>query len=602
MDGSFLVGAGSPSAAMASLTDAGVGRHHPTGMICPIHPPRVTTRRPTGPTMGAGRTGGDEDAAMSGRRGAGSGLARYLPALGWLGGYRRSWLRGDLVAGVTTAAVVIPQAMAYATIAGLPVQVGLYVATVPMVVYALAGTSRPLSVSTTSTLAALTAAAVATVGSGDPARALAAASTLAALAGALLLGAGLLRLGFMADFISAPVLAGFKAGTGLLIAAGQLGKILGVPQEGDSFLGKVASALSQLDHISWPTLTLAAVSIAILLGLRRWGPRSLPGPLLVVAFGILLAATTGLADRGVALVGAIPAGLPGFAAPDPALVGPLVGPAAGVALMAFVESIAAARAFTAPDEPEVDADQELRALGAANLAAGCFQAFPAGGGLSQTAVNRQSGARSQLAGITTALVVVLTLLFLTPLFEDLPQATLGAVVIVAVVGLVDLAALRRIHGLRFRDYALALVALGGVLALGVLGGVLLAVVVSMLTMIHGANHPPIEVLGRRPGGGQWRALDRHPDGQTIPGLLVLRPVASIYFANGPRLRARLLGLVDAADPHPRVLVLELGAVPDIDVTALDMVRRLPDADAFQGRLSRELDAAATAFGETTPFR
>ncbi|HEV3013259.1 MAG TPA: SulP family inorganic anion transporter, partial [Actinomycetota bacterium] len=431
----------------------------------------------------------------------------------------------------------------------------------------------------------------------------------------------------MADFISSPVLAGFKAGTGLLIAAGQLGKILGVPQKGDGFFAKVGSALANLGEISWPTFALAMASIAILLGLRRWAPRSLPGPLLVVGLGIVLAVTTGLADRGVALVGAIPPGLPDLAAPDLDLVGQLVGPAAGVALMAFVESIAAARAFAAPDDPEVDADQELRALGAANLAGGCFQAFPAGGGLSQTAVNRGSGARSQLAGIATARVVVLTLLFLTPLFENLPEATLGAVVMVAVVGLVDPAALGRIRLLRFRDFALAVVALAGVLVLGVLGGVLLAVLVSMLTLVHGVNHPPIEVLGRRPGSVHWRDLERHPDGETVPGLLVLRPVAPIYFANGPRVRKRLLDLVDAADRPPRVLLLDLDAVPDIDVTALDvvagldaelrrrgitlwltnlnarpldMLRRLPDAGAWEPRLFREPDDAAAAFSARPP--
>jgi sulfate permease, SulP family len=353
---------------------------------------------------------------MSGRRGAAAGRGRYVPALGWLGGYQGPWLPGDLAAGGTTAAVVIPQAMAYATIAGLPVQAGLYVATVPMLVYALLGSSRPLSVSTTSTLAALTAAAVA-------ARA---------------------------------------------AAGGRL--------------------------------------------------------------GILLAVTTGPANRGVALVGTIPPGLPELGLPDLDLVSQLLGPAAGVALMAFVESIAAARAFTGPGEPDVDADQELRALGGANLAGGLFQAFPAGGGLSQTAVNRQAGARTQLAGSATAVVVALTLLFLTPLFEHLPQATLGAVVIVAVTGLVDLAALGRIRRLRVRDFRLALVALAGVLVLGVLQG----------------------VLGRRPGSSHWRDLDRHPDGETVPGLLVLRPVASIYFANGPRVRRRLLDLVEPADPPPQV--------------------------------------------------
>jgi sulfate permease, SulP family len=559
---------------------------------------------------------------MHDRTGAASRVAEYLPAAQWLRAYRRPWLRGDLAAGVTAAAVVIPQAMAYATIAGLPVQAGLYVATVPMLVYALLGTSRPLSVSTTSTLAALTAAAVAVAAQGDPSRAPTAAAVLAALSGALLLLAGMLRLGFMADFISAPVLAGFKAGTGLLIAAGQLGKVLGVPQEGDSFFGKLGSALSHLGEVSWPTVGLAAGSIAILLGLRRYAPRSVPGPLIVVALGILLAVATGLADRGVALVGEIPPGLPQFVAPDLAMVEGLLPVAAGVALMAFIESIAAARAFTADGEPEVDADQELRALGLANLAGGCFQAFPTGGGLSQTAVNRATGAHSQVAGIVTAGVVALTLLFLTPLFENLPQATLGAVVIVAVAGLVDLAALRRIRRIRVRDFGLALVALAGVLVLGVLQGVLLAVVVSMLTLIYGANHPPIEVLGRKPGTGAWRDRSRHPDGETVPGLMVVRPVASIYFANAPRVRRRGLDLIDTARPRPEVVLLDLGAVPDIDVTALevlpaldadlrgrgitlwlanlnerplDMIRRLPDAAAWERRVFREVDDAVATF-------
>lgn len=559
---------------------------------------------------------------MRGRPAATSRLVEYLPAVGWLRAYRRRWLRGDLAAGATTAAVVIPQAMAYATIAGLPVQTGLYVATVPMLVYALLGTSRPLSVSTTSTLSALTAAALAVTAGGDPSKAPAAAATLAALSGGLLLLAGLLRLGFLADFISAPVLAGFKAGTGLLIAAGQLGKLLGVPQQGDSFFAKVGSAISQLGAFSWPTVGLAAGSIAILLGLRRWAPRSLPGPLIVVALGIFLAAATDLADRGVALVGEIPPGLPQLAAPELAMVEGLLPAAAGVALMAFVESIAAARAFTADGEPEVDADQELRALGAANLAGGCFQAFPAGGGLSQTAVNQATGARSQVAGVVTVGVVVLTLLFLTPLFETLPQATLGAVVIVAVAGLVDLEVLRRIRELRVRDFRLALVALAGVLVLGVLQGVLLAVIVSMLTLVYGTNHPPIELLGRMPGTRSWRDLARHPGDETVPGLMVVRPVASIYFANGPRVRRRLLDLVDAAAPRPEVLLLDLGAVPDVDVTALEvlagfdaelrgrgitlwlanlntrpleMLRRLPDAAALKPRLFHEVDDAVARF-------
>jgi high affinity sulfate transporter 1 len=506
-----------------------------------------------------------------------------LPPLDWLAHYRPRWLPGDLIAGCTTASVVIPQAMAYATIAGLPVQAGLYVATVPMVAYATLGTSRPLSVSTTSTISAITAAAVALTAGGDPARATAAAATLAALAGLLLLAAGVLRLGFVADFISAPVLAGFKAGTALLIAAGQLGKVLGVPQEGDHFFGKVASAVSLIDDADPTTVLLSAGTIVVLLAVRRWAPRWVPGPLLVVLGGILLAAVAGLAARGVALVGPIPPGLPQLAAPDPELVPALLAPAAGVALMAFIESIAAARTSRRDDEPEVNADQELRALGAANVAAGFVQAFGAGGGLSQTAVNRQAGARTQLSTVSTAVVVVLTLLFLTPLFEQLPQPTLGAVVIIAVAGLIDIEALRRIRAIRVRDFWLAIVAFVGVLLLGVLGGVLLAVLISVLTLIHSTNHPPIEVLRRDPHG-HWRAGHAHDD--SPPGLLVLRPVAGLYFANAARIRTRIVQLVDAAPDRPRVPVLDLAAVPDIDVSAVEVLHALDGDLAGRGTALR----------------
>lgn len=298
-------------------------------------------------------------------------LARYLPAVGWLRRYRGAWLRGDLVAGVTTAAVVIPRPW------HTPPSPGCLSRPAPVRGHRAHGRLRPRRHLPAAVGQHHLDPGRADRGRGDPAgrrRPVAGPGGRlhpGRLSGLLLGGAGLLPLGFLADFISAPVLAGFKAGTGLLIAAGQLGKLLGVP------------------------------------------------------LGIGLAMTTGLAERGVELVGTIPPGLPRLALPDLDLTGRLLGPAAGVALMAFVESIAAARAFTGPTEQEVDADQELRALGAANLAGGCFQAFPAGGGLSQTAVNHASGARTQVAGLAAAMVVVLTLLFLTPLFEQLPQATLG---------------------------------------------------------------------------------------------------------------------------------------------------------------------------------
>ncbi|MDA0171656.1 SulP family inorganic anion transporter [Solirubrobacter taibaiensis] len=436
-------------------------------------------------------------------------------------------MRKDALAGVTTAAVVIPQSMAYATIAGLPVQVGLYTALVPLLAYALVGTSRALSVTTTSTIAALTGAAVATV---PPDQAMAAATTLAMLAGLLLVAAGVLKLGFLADFISHPVLAGFKAGTGLLIAVGQLGKVLGIEQTGDSFFEKLRSAIQNLGEISWPTAGLAAATIAGLYALKR---TQIPGALVAVGAGIAVGAL-GLLD--VALTGAVPSGLPTPVAPDLDLIGPLLPAAAGIALMSFVESIAAGRAIAHKGEREPIADRELLALGAANLAGGLFRSLPAGGGLSQTAVN--DGAETKRAGLVTAGVTVLTLLFLTSVFADLPQATLGALVLVSAIGLIQIEPLRQIGEIHRRGVLCGLVTLLGVLTLGVLQGVLIGVLASMLLVFHALNHPQIDQL----------------DDGTI------RIHGPLYFANVQRVKRHVLEL----DPEPR---LDMSAVTGVDVTA-----------------------------------
>jgi SulP family sulfate permease len=477
--------------------------------------------------------------------------------------YQRAWLRGDLLAGLTTAAVVVPQAVAYASLAGLPVQVGLYVATVPMVAYALVGTSRPLSVSSTSTISILTAGALVEAGAaGDAGRAAGTASLLALLVGGLLAAAGLLRLGFLADFISSPVLAGFKAGMGLVIAASQLGKVLGVPVEGDSFFAKVWSALRQLGDANPATVALALGGLAVLLALHRWAPR-VPGPLVVVVCGIALVGLADLEGRGVALVGPVSGGLPRFELPGLAGAAALLPAAAGIALMSFIESISAARAFAAKTDPPVDADRELLALGAANLGAGLFQAYPAGGGTSQTAVNDGAGARTRLAGVVTAGVTVLALTVLAPLLADLAQAILGAIVLVAAIGLVDLAPLRRIRTIRQRDFWLGLVALLGVLAVGVLRGVLEAVLISLLVLLHELNHPRI-VAGER-----------------APGLLVIHPEGRLFFANARRVCDRIAAIAVGQRPPPRVVLLDLSAVNDLEVTALDRLADL--AEDLHGR-------------------
>jgi high affinity sulfate transporter 1 len=507
-------------------------------------------------------------------------LARILPILGWLPGYSSARLRYDLVAGATTAAVVVPQSMAYATIAGLPVEVGLYTALVPMLVYALLGTSRVLSVSVTSTLSMLTAAQLAlVVQSGDPGDYVAAASTLALLAGAFLVLAALLRLGFIANFISIPVLTGFKAGIGLVIFVGQLGKVLGISVPKGPFFQTILAVVQNLGAVHWPTFLVALVTLAILIGLPRLVPR-LSAPLVAVVVGIAASALLGLDGRGVKLVGDIPPGLPPLALPDLSLVRHLWPGALGIALMSFTESIASARAFVHHGDPPVNANQELLALGAANLAGSFFRAYPSGGGASQTTVNQRAGARTQVAGIVTAGGVALTLLFLGPLIGLMPQATLGALVLIAAAGLINLGDFRAIARVRWEELGWAAVALVGVVVLGTLQGILVAVAVSMLTLLYHANHPPVYALGRKPGTDVFRPLGDHPGDEVLPGLLMVRVEGRLHFASAPRTGDTLRALIQKA--LPRVLVLDLGAVPDIEYTALNMLTDFEDKLREQG--------------------
>jgi SulP family sulfate permease len=495
-----------------------------------------------------------------------TGIAKYIPILGWLPKYQSGWLRFDLVAGLTAAAVVIPQAMAYASIAGLPVEVGLYTCLVPMVVYALLGSSRPLSVSTTSTIAMLTATVLATVAAGGSRGGLiVTAATLAVLVGALLVLASVLRLGVLANFISAPVLTGFKAGIGVVIFVGQLGKVMGIQESSGSFFQKILSLLQGLGDIQWPTLILGLLTLAILIILPRLVPR-LPAPLVAVAFGIAASGLLNLEAQGVALVGDIPAGLPSLSLPDLSLVQALLPGALGIALMSFVESIAAARAFQKHGEPPADADQELLALGMANLAGGLFQAMPSGGGTSQTAVNDEAGAKSQIAEIATAAVVVITLLFLAPLISLMPQATLGALVLVAAAGLVKVSEFQKIGRVSKRELIWALVAFAGVVLLGTLEGILIAVGLSLLVLIYQANHPPVYQVGRKPGTDIYRPMVDHPDYETVPGLLILRTEGVLNFASSPRAIDKMRALVLEQDP--RVVALECSAIPDLEYTAL----------------------------------
>jgi high affinity sulfate transporter 1 len=494
----------------------------------------------------------------------------WLPALAWLRSYDRSWLRGDVVAGLTAAAVVVPQAMAYAAIAGLPLAVGLYTAFVPLVVYAVMGTSRRLSVTTTSTIAILTAGALQPiVPAGSNEALVAAAATLAALVGAILLLASLLRLGVVASLISEPVLVGFKAGVGLTIVLDQVPRLLGVHFAKGHFLHNVVSIVDHVPQASVPTVLLAAAMLALQLGLQRFLPR-VPASLVTVAAGITASALAGLQRAGVELVGEVQAGLPPFALPDASLFAHLWPAAIGIALMSFVESVAAGRAFRGANEPQPEANRELLALGLANAIGGCFHNLPSGGGTSQTAVNSQAGARSQVAGVVTAAVVVAVLFFLAPLVRLMPQATLAVVVVVPCAGMIRAREFRAIRRTRLMEFSWAVSSLAGVVALGTLRGILVAVVLSLLALVYHASRRPVFALGRKPGTDVFRPLSaEHPGDETFPGLLLLKTEGMLHFGNAQRITGLMWPLIQ--EHEPRVVVLDCSAIPDLEYTALKVL-------------------------------
>jgi high affinity sulfate transporter 1 len=481
-----------------------------------------------------------------------------------------STLRPDLVAGVTAAAVVLPKAMAYATVAGLPVAVGLYTALLPMAIYALLGSSRVLSVSSTTTLAILTGTQLAlAVPDGDPGRLATAAATLTALVGALLIVAAGLRLGFVADFISAPVLTGFKAGIGLVIVLDQLPKLLGVHIAKQGFFRDVLAVAQQVPEASLVTLAVAGATFALLIGMDRLWPHS-PAPLVAIAGGIAASWLLGLSALGVSSVGSVPRGFPSLTLPDLALVESLLPGALGVALMSFTETVAAGRAFRDRDDPPLSAGRELIATGVANLGGALTGAMPAGGGTSQTAVVRAVGGRTQTASLVTAAAAALVMLLLAPLLGLMPLATLAAVVIVYSVGLIqprDFAAIRRVRTLEFRW---ALIACLGVLVFGTLKGIVVAIVVSLIGLGAQTARPQVYAIGRKRGADVLRPLSpEHPDDETFEGLLIARPEGRIFFVNAQTVAEQINALV--AQHRPRVVALDMSRVPDIEYSALQML-------------------------------
>jgi SulP family sulfate permease len=508
-----------------------------------------------------------------------------LPIRKWLAGYRREWLSGDLVAGLTVAAATIPAALAYAELAGLPAVYGLYASIVPALLYVVLGTSRQLQIGPGSTLSILVAASLGgAMVAADSEEAIVAAAVLALIAGGLLLAAGLLRLGFVADFLSGPVLSGFTTGAALIIISSQLGKLFGIEVDADGFFETIWEVASSLGETNGSTLALGVGAIVMLLAMQRWLP-SLPSSLIVVVLGIAAVSIFDLKAEGVSVVGDIPAGLPGLDVPDLGKIDDLFGAGVAVALLVYVETIAVSREFGARHSYRIDANQELIASGAANLGAGLFQGFPVDGSFSQSALNDSAGARSQIAALVTAIAVALVLLALTGLLTNLPSTVLAAIIIVAVLSLIKVAELRRLwwlqrpseEGSRWLaarlDLASAVITFAGTLLIGILEGILIGVGFTLLALLQRASRPNVAELGQVSGEGVYRDIARAPDAETVPGLVILRWDGELFFANASNFREQVMSLIEDSE-EPRGVLLDASAVTSIDVSAADMLAKL----------------------------
>jgi high affinity sulfate transporter 1 len=527
-----------------------------------------------------------------------------MPGLGILLGYRRSWLRGDVVAGVTVAAYLVPQVMAYAGVAGLPPVAGLWGILPALVLYALLGSSRLLSVGPESTTALMTATVVGPLAAGDPARYATLAATLAIAVGLLCIVAWATRLGFLADLLSRPVLIGYLAGVALIMMVDQLPKLTGVDTAGSTFFPQLWSFVRNLADVHPATVVFASVALAFLFAVARY-VRAVPGPLLVVVLGTAAVAALGLDDRhGIRVIGDVPAGLPGLAVPDLTELPHLVVPALGVLLVGYTDFILTARAFAdrAPGADTLDTNQEFLAMGAVNVGAGMVHGFPVSSSASRTALASSSGARSQAYSLAAAAAVLAVLLFLSPLLSRTPKAVLGALVVYAAVRMIDLAGFRRLASFRHRELLLALGCLTGVLALDILYGVLVAVGLSVAELLARVARPHDAVLGLVPGVAGMHDIDDYPEARTVPGLLIYRYDSPLFFANAEDFHRRALTAVDEQTGPVRWFVLNTEANVEVDITALDAVdalrRELTDRGIVfaLARVKQDLLDDLTAYG------
>ena len=518
-------------------------------------------------------------------------LTAWLPILDWAPRYTAAEAVSDLFAAAIVTIMLVPQSLAYAMLAGLPPQAGLYASILPLLAYALFGTSRALAVGPVAVVSLMTAAALAPVASPGTAAYLAAAATLALLSGLVLLAMAVLRLGFLANFLSHPVISGFISASGILIAAGQVRHLLGIGAEGDTLLRLLPALWHGLGAVNMPTLAIGAAATLFLFWARRslkpllrragLGPRmadllAKAGPLAAIAGSIGAVASFDLGASGVKLVGEIPAGLPPFAVPafDAALWRDLLPAAVLISLVGFVESVSVAQTLAARRRQRIVANQELVGLGTANVAAALSGGYPVTGGFARSVVNFDAGAATPLAGAVTALGILLAALFLTPLFRLLPQAVLAATIVVAVLSLVDVAAMRRTLAYSRSDFAAMAATIALVLLAGVEAGILAGVGLSLALFLWRTSAPHIAIVGLVPGTEHFRNVDRHSV-VTVPELLSIRVDESLYFANARFLEDRLLAEV-AARPGLRDVVLMCSAVNMIDASALESLETIAD--------------------------
>lgn len=509
-----------------------------------------------------------------------------------LRGYQRAWLSKDVVAGLTVWAVLVPEALAYATIAGVSPVIGLYAAPSALILYAVFGSSKHLVTGPMAATAALSAATVADFATSDG-EFLTFTIVLAIVTGVIAALAGILRLGFIANFISEPVLKGFIIGLALTIMVGQLPKLFGIDGADGDFFEQLRGWIAGLGDTDPTTLVVGLLSLAIVLGLRMWRP-VIPGSLVAVAFGIGAVALFDLGSQ-IAIVGEIQSGLPKFGFPEGATLadyGAMAPQAVGVMLIGFVEGLGAAKTYAARNHYEIDTNRELIGLGAANIGAGLSGGMVVNGSLSKTAVNGSAGARSQISGLVVAALTVITLLFLTGLFAQLPEATLAAIVIAALIELVDIKSLRKlfatysdqlgeIYGVGARpDFIAAVAALFGVLIFDTLPGLVIGVVVSLLLLVYRSSRPNVARLGTVGDTGTYVDVSRHVDAVQPPGIVVLRVESGLYFANSDFVRDRVRQA--ALEPGVHGIVLDAMTMPSVDVTAVQMLTSLSEDLAADG--------------------